>query len=194
MKFLIDGSGKRIAKRREQASDLVGGQLLTPLTGYKLAEECFGIDNGAFSGMTDSKVKRFTRILFRYYSQRDSCHFVAIPDKVGDHKETLEMWKRYNHLADGYTKAFVAQDGFNGMPNEAGALFVGGSTEFKDSLECNDIVKHYLSKGFHVHIGRVNTFDRFIKYHDIGAQTCDGSGISMYDHMIENLSYKIKNR
>lgn len=187
MKFLIDGSGNRIAKRREQADHLVGGQLLTPLTRNKLAEKMFSVDNGAFSGMTEQKIATFKRILSRYYDQRENCHFVAIPDKVGNHKETLLMWDEYNYLADGYTKAFVAQDGFSGIPTGAGALFIGGSTEFKDSSECHDIVRHYLHTGIHVHIGRVNGFDRFIKYHEIGAHTCDGSGISMYDHMIENI-------
>ena len=187
MKFLIDGSGKRIKARREQADELIGGQLLTPLTGYKLAEPKFGIDNGAFSGMTEQKIAKFTRLLSRYYDKRQNCFFVAIPDKVADHKKSLAMWEQYNHLADGYTKAFVAQDGFDGMPSDAGALFIGGSNDFKDSLECEDIVKRHIDAGMHVHIGRVNGFERFIKFHNIGAHTCDGSGISMYDHMLDKL-------
>ena len=187
MKFLIDGSGKRITERRLQADELIIGQLLTPLTGYKLAEPKFGIDNGAFSGMTDQKIAKFTRLLDRYYDKRDSCFFVAIPDKVADHKESLAMWDKYHHLADGYTKAFVAQDGFDGMPDGARALFIGGSNDFKDSDECTDIVMRHVKDGFHVHVGRVNGFERFIKFHEIGAHTCDGSGISMYDHMLEKL-------
>lgn len=187
MKFLIDGSSKRIAERRAQANELIAGQLLTPLTGYKLAEQNFGIDNGAFSGMTEQKIAKFTRLLARYHDKRHNCFFVAIPDKVADHKESLAMWEKYNHLADGYTKAFVAQDGFDEMPSGAGALFIGGSNDFKDSLECMDIVKRHVDVGIHVHIGRVNGFERFIKFHNIGAHTCDGSGISMYDHMLEKL-------
>jgi len=187
MKFLIDGSGKRIAERRLQADELIAGQLLTPLTSYKLAEPMFGIDNGAFSGMTEQKIAKFTRLLARYHDKRHNCFFVAIPDKVADHKQTLSMWEQYNHLADGYVKAFVAQDGFDGTPKGAGALFIGGSNDFKDSDECADIVKRHVKAGMHVHIGRVNGFDRFIKFHNIGAHTCDGSGISMYDHMLKKL-------
>lgn len=192
MKFLIDGSRNRISKRREQANELIGGQLLTPLTGYKLAERMFGIDNGAFSGMTEQKIAKFSRILDRYKGHRHNCYFVAIPDKVGNHSETLSMWDKYNHLANGYVKAFVAQDGFDGMPQGAGALFVGGTTDFKDSEECYDIVNRHIKAGVHVHIGRVNTFDRFIKFHNLGANTCDGSGISMYDHMLQKLYGKYK--
>lgn len=187
MKFLIDGSSVRIAERKLQAAELIAGQLLTPLTRYKRCEPVFGIDNGAFSGLD---LKGFTRLLKRYYEFRDQCLFVAIPDKVADHKETLLMWDKYNGLADGYKKAFVAQDGFDGWPKNVDAIFIGGSTEFKDSKECEDIVLTALDNNMHVHIGRVNTYERFYNFHQIGAHTCDGSGISMYDHMLEKL-YKL---
>jgi hypothetical protein len=188
MKVLIDGSSKRLAERRAQADWLVGGQFLTPLTGYKLAEKVFGIDNGAFSGMTVQKIAKFTRLLARYYDKREDCLFVAVPDKVADHKESLVMWDRYNHLADGYTKAFVVQNGFDGAPSEAGSVFIGGDNDFKDSNECYDIVKRHIAVGMHVHIGRVTGFKRFIKFHEIGAHTCDGSGLSMYDGTFQRLS------
>ncbi len=41
--------------------------------------------------------------------------------------------------------------------------------------------------GYHVHIGRVNTKKRFSLYEQLGADTCDGSGIAMYDHMLEQI-------
>ena len=184
MRFLIDGSAKRIKFRRGQADEIIEGQLLTPLTGYKKCQDSFGIDNGAFSGLD---LPGFTRLLKRYYEYRADCLFVAIPDKVGDHKETVKMWEEHNHLADGYKKAFVIQDGFTEWPENADAIFVGGSTEFKDSYEVEQIVKKALDNEMHVHIGRVNTFDRFYHFHRLGAHTCDGSGISMYDFMIEKL-------
>ena len=187
MKFLIDGSGNRLKARRKQADALVAGQLLTPLTGYKRSEEVFGIDNGAFSNLD---LKGFTRLLNRYFDHKEHCLFVAIPDKVADHKQTLLMWDDYQHLADGYKKAFVVQDGFDSWPDNASAIFIGGSTEFKDSVEVEQIVKTALENSLHVHIGRVNTFDRFYKFHNIGAHTCDGSGISMYEHMLDKL-YKL---
>ena len=184
MQFLIDGSANRIAQRKLQAAELIKGQLLTPLTRYKKCEPIFGIDNGAFSGLD---LKGFTKIINRYYEYRNNCLFVAIPDKVGDHKETLRMWDEYQSLADGYVKAFVVQDGFDGWPDSAASIFIGGSTEFKDSFECEQIVKSGLKNNMHVHIGRVNNFERFYHFHNLGAHTCDGSGISMYDHMLEKL-------
>lgn len=184
MRFLIDGSSSRIALRRSQADELICGQLLTPLTGYKRSEKVFGIDNGAFSGLD---LKGFTRLLKRQYKNRSNCLFVAIPDKVADHKTTLSMWDEYQHLADGYKKAFVVQDGFDEYPPNADAIFIGGSTKFKDSYECDQIVTNALDNNMHVHIGRVNEFYRFYRFHKLGAHTCDGSGISMYDHMLETL-------
>lgn len=184
MKFLIDGSGARIKVRRQQADELIAGQLLTPLTRYKRCEDVFGIDNGGFTG---AKIPGFTKLIEKNYEFRANCLFAAVPDKVADHKQTLSMWNDYQHLADGYKKAFVVQDGYDGHPANADALFIGGSTEYKDSFECEQVVKEALSKNMHVHIGRVNTFDRFYHFHRLGAHTCDGSGISMYDHMLVKL-------
>ena len=191
MKFLIDGSSVRIKERREQADELIAGQLLTPLTRYKKCEKVFGIDNGAFSGLD---IKGFKSLLARYYDDRADCKFVAIPDEVANHKQTLKLWDEHQHLADGYKKAFVIQDGFDEWPSNADAVFIGGSTEFKDSYECQQIVLAALKDNKHVHVGRVNTFYRFYHFHCLGAHTCDGSGVSMYDHMLENIKKLLKNK
>lgn len=185
MKFLIDGSANRIIKRRSQADNLIAGQLLTPLTRYRRCEDIFGIDNGGFTG---AKIDGFTRLVKNQFDFRGSCLFAAVPDKVENHKETLSMWNDHQHLADGYKKAFVVQDGFDEWPSNADAIFLGGSTAFKDSYEAEQIVKSALANNMHVHIGRVNTFYRFYHFHCIGAHTCDGSGISIYDEMLEKLS------
>ena len=103
------------------------------------------------------------------------------------------MWDDYQHLADGYNKAFVVQDGFDEWPSNADAIFLGGSTSFKDSYEAQQIIEAALDKDMHVHIGRVNGFLRFYHFHCIGAHTCDGSGISMYDASLERLSDFLKN-
>lgn len=184
MKFLIDGSENRIKQRRSQADELIAGQLLTPLTKYRRCEDVFGIDNGGFTG---AKIEGFTKLIKNQFEFRDQCLFAAVPDKIADHKESLSMWNDYQHIADGYKKAFVVQDGFDEFPSNADAMFLGGSTEFKDSAESDGIVKFALNNDMHVHIGRVNTIERFYHFHELGAHTCDGSGISMYDHMLEKL-------
>lgn len=94
------------------------------------------------------------------------------------------MWDDYKHLANGFKLAFVAQDGYSGMPDDADTLFIGGTDRFKESEEAQDAVLDALANGKHVHIGRVNTAPRFMLYHVLGAHTCDGSGVSRYDHML----------
>jgi len=181
LKFLIDGHRDRIALRAAQWPEGVAGQLLTPLTKYKIGHKTFAVDNGAFSEL---KILGLKVLLDRDKFRKNDCLFVAIPDMVGSHEESWELFKRYNYIANGWRKAFVAQDGFAGTPGGIHALFIGGTTEFKDSDEAIAIVKFYKNIGLHIHIGRVNTLERFQRFHLAGADTCDGSGVSRYDHML----------
>ena len=184
MKFLIDGHARRVGFRIEQWPEGVAGQLLTPLTGYRRGHEVYAIDNGAY---TSFRMDRFKSILRREYHVRHQSLFVAIPDKVGCHKATLELWEQHNHLCDGWAKAFVAQEGYDGMPSNADVLFIGGTNVFKDSQESINAVKDALGNGKKVHIGRINAPERFIRFHLAGAHTCDGSGVSRYDHMLPRI-------
>lgn len=182
MRFLIDGSYTRILARLQQWPEGIAGQLITPLTGYRKATQVFAIDNGAYSSFNE---KRFKAILKRDFAYKNDCLFVAIPDKVGCHWTSWKYYNEFNHLADGWNKAFVAQDGFDGrLPDGVSAIFIGGTNVFKDSQEALDLVKHGKAKGLHVHIGRVNHAERYIRYRLAGADTCDGSGVSRYDHML----------
>ena len=181
MKFLIDGHRDRVAYRAQQWREGVAGQLLTPLTRYRRGPEVYAIDNGAFSSFNE---KNFVSLLRREWHIREKALFVCVPDKVGCHKTTLELYKNFSHLCEGWKKAFVAQDGYEGMPSDADVLFVGGTNLFKDSKEALNAVECALADGKHVHIGRVNGPERFIRFHNAGAHTCDGSGVSRYDHMI----------
>lgn len=185
MQFLIDGHIRRVAARRAQAADLVAGHLLTPITGYRLCPDSnFAIDNGGFK---EPKPEGVAAILHRYRDVKDRCLFVAIPDAIGDYDATLQLWRRYHSIADGWRKAFVIQDGFDGsIPSEADAIFLGGTTKFKDSNFALEIVE-ILKDSFHCHIGRVNTVRRWHLFNDRGAHTCDGSGVSRYDHMIVDI-------
>jgi hypothetical protein len=125
MKFLIDGHRDRVAFRAAQWSEGVCGQLLTPLTRYRRGHETFAVDNGAFSSFNE---KNFVSLLKRNHEARHGALFVACPDKVGDHSATVALYSQLSHLCDGWRKAFVAQDGYDGMPDDADALFIGGRT------------------------------------------------------------------
>ena len=138
MRFLIDGSRARLVERWQQWPDGVCGQLITPLTNYTRASNVYAIDNGAFSGFD---VKRFQSLLARNRDSRGLCLFVAIPDKVGCHVATLAMFHQYAPLCAGWPLAFVLQDGCDSVPDGVSALFVGGTTAFKDSAETLQIVR-----------------------------------------------------
>jgi hypothetical protein len=160
---------------------LVRGQLLTPLTRFTNREEGdFGIDNGAFSGFQH---KDFSALLAREEPNKARCLFVAVPDVVGDGRRTLEIFKHRHDIIRNWPLALVAQDGMENLEipwSEITAIFVGGCDPWKDSKASLDIVRTAKTLGKHVHVGRVNTFKRFDLFAQIGADTCDGSGVAIY--------------
>jgi hypothetical protein len=195
MKFLIDKVAKEVIRKWEKHPDLICGQLITPLTRYTNYGGVFAIDNGGFSSLERSN---FETLLDRERDNTDRCLFVAVPDIVFNARRTLELW-RNKHSAFRLTKyklAFVVQDGMEDLDipwHEMDAVFIGGSDNFKDSRCAVDIVKAGKALGKHVHAGRVNEFKRFKVFHEAGADTCDGSGIAMYDHMLEKLESMLEN-
>ena len=86
--------------------------------------------------------------------------------------------------------AWVAQDGSEDMDipwDEMAALFLGGKDPWKDSQAAADLVRCANILGKHTHIGRVNTPRRFVHFAALGADTCDGSGVCKYDHMLRDI-------
>jgi hypothetical protein len=83
------------------------------------------------------------------------------------------------------------QDGMEDMDiqwDELDAVFIGGCDPWKDSKSAVDIVKTAKTLQKHSHVGRVNTIKRYKLYAEAGADTCDGSGIAMYDHMLDDIA------
>jgi hypothetical protein len=191
MKLLIDTSPAKLSELIKD--DLVIGQLITPLTSYSDAGLPYGIDNGSF---TSFDKKAFTRILDRQDSAENRCLFVAVPDIVGNARRTLEIWaQRFKLVPPKWPMALVAQDGMENLEipwNEMQAIFIGGTTQWKDSRCVVDIVKTAKTLGLHVHVGRVNTAPRYKHFAALGADTCDGSGIARFSHMLQELKECLK--
>lgn len=188
MKFLIDKSPKDVKRKYEMHPDLVAGQLLTPLTRYSNAGGLFAIDNGAFSGLDK---KAFDSLLKREESNKSRCLFVVVPDIVGNARRTLELWKYRHNMIHGWPLAFVCQDGMEDFDlpwDTLTAVFIGGRDPWKDSQAVIDIVKTAVIMDKHVHVGRVNTLKRYKLFAEAGADTCDGSGVARYDHMLEDIA------
>jgi hypothetical protein len=160
-------------------------QLLTPLTRFsnRRPEARFAIDNGAFSRFDR---KAFEALLAREDERRHLCRFVAVPDVVASARRTLEVFDYWYPLINHWPLALVCQDGQENLPipwEQIAAVFIGGSTEWKESDHARAIVKAAKAMDTWVHVGRINTPDRFAAFKEWGADSCDGSGIAQYSHM-----------
>lgn len=166
------------------------GQLLTPLTRYRLREPQlpWAIDNGGFSNFDE---EAFLALLEREAAGAADCLFVTAPDVVASARRTLEIFERWRRRLDGWRVALVCQDGQEGLPipwDDIAAVFIGGSTEWKCSPAAEQIIRAAKILKKHVHVGRVNTPSRFRHFEEIGVDSVDGSGIARYSHMREAIA------
>lgn len=164
-------------------------ELFTPLTrrNPQQLEHRFAMDNGAFSNFEASS---FLAMLDKHASRRDLCRFVAVPDVVGSARRTLECFRYWYPKLFGWPLAFVCQDGQEGLEipwDNCAAVFIGGSTEWKVGPHAKTIVKASRVMGKWCHIGRINTPGRYEYFQDLGADSCDGTGLARYSHMRQKI-------
>jgi hypothetical protein len=160
-------------------------QLFTPLTRRdpQHPEMPFAMDNGAFSHF-DSK--SFIKMLEKHEPRRDLCRFVAAPDVVGCARRTIECFDHWQPRLIKWPIAFVCQDGQELLEipwRNCVAVFIGGSTDWKMSNHAAHIVRAAKVIGKWCHVGRINTPGRFEYFRDLGADSCDGTGLAQYSHM-----------
>lgn len=193
MMFMIDTSKKKLIGTIDKFPNLQFGHLRTPLTEYKKIEDVtVGIDNGCFGGTFNRK--KFDRII-KEHQYSDNLKFITMPDILGNAIRTLEIFHYIRHEYQSYPLALVMQDGQESLPipwEYIEAVFIGGTNNFKDSSASMDIVKTAKMLGKWVHIGRVNTIKRVLRWGDI-ADSCDGSGIARFDPMLEKIDRGIIN-
>jgi len=188
MKIMLDCSPNKIHEYRERY-DYDFWQLRTPLTAYALSGVPYGLDNGCF--------KRFNRKTWERMlkeAEENRPMFVCLPDVVCDAARTLDLFEYFKPMTDGLPRCLVLQDGISNHRinfNDLDAVFVGGSDGFKVSAEAMNACKAAKMLGKWVHVGRVNTAARVIHWLGV-ADSIDGSGISKYDHMLENVMKAIK--
>lgn len=161
------------------------GQLLTPLTRYRLRDPSrpWAIDNGGFKQLD---IPGLQSLLRREEHHRENCLFVAAPDIVGSAQRTLELFELFAPTLEGWKVALVCQDGQEHLPipwDRIAAVFIGGSTNWKCSTHVERIIKTAQIFGKWVHVGRVNDPARFRHFEELGADSCDGTGLARYSHM-----------
>lgn len=161
------------------------GQLLTPLTRYRLRdpERPWAIDNGGFKRLD---VVAFDALLKREAHHKDKCLFVSAPDIVGSAQRTLELFERWLPKLKGWPVALVCQDGQEHLPipwDDIAAVFIGGSTLWKCSQHVEQIIRTAKLLGKWVHAGRVNDPQRWLHFERLEVDSCDGTGLARYSHM-----------
>lgn len=159
------------------------GQLLTPLTRYRLRAKKFAIDNGGFKELD---VPGLFSLLKREEQNRSDCLFVTVPDIVGSAQRTLELFDHFKGQLAGWPLALACQDGQENLRipwDEIEAVFIGGSTNWKCSHHVVQIIKTAKILGKWVHAGRVNDPQRWKHFEDLGVDSADGSGLARYTHM-----------
>lgn len=117
-------------------------------------------DNCAFTGFDAA---RFSVWLETMTPHRATCLFIAVPDVVGDAAATLARYVTWAQAMEGWPLAYVAQDGSEAhdIPASASALFIGGSTAWKESQAAIEMIRRAQARGLHCHVGRVNWRRRY---------------------------------
>ncbi len=188
MKITLDSSKAKIELYRDRYQEDFW-QLRTPLTNYARAPVPYGLDNGCYAGFNQ---RAWERLLDQ--ADADRPLFVCLPDVVGDAQRTLELFEHFWTRTQELPRALVLQDGIERtrIPwSEIAAVFVGGSDRFKFSPEAIAAAKTAKMLGKWVHVGRVNTADRVRNWLGL-ADSIDGSGISRFDHMLEDVLAQIR--
>ncbi len=120
-------------------------------------------DNEAYSRGFDPT--RFFSWLAQMEPYKHTCLFVPVPDVVGNSVATLSSFRNWAVRFNGWPLAFVAQDGQENLPlpdsSTWSTLFVGGSTEWKESMAAVTVIRRAQAMWKQIHIGRVNWGRRY---------------------------------
>lgn len=152
------------------------GIMNTPHISYDLTDGVWpwAADNGCFASKWDAA--EWKAWLDR---QPRTALFAVVPDVVGDHRATRQLWRKYAEFAlTRFPSLFVLQDGETGrgVPwDECDGVFVGGTTDFKLSAVAERLVRKAKSKGLLAHMGRVNSYRRLSLAASWGCDTADGT-------------------
>ena len=154
------------------------GALLTPFS-QRIAPDgwTWAADNGCFATRWDD---RTWMTWLASKADPETALFATVPDVVADHRGTMDRWHHWHQAVTdlGYRPAFVLQDGVvtDEIPwDQMGALFIGGTTEFKLSETARTVTQMARAQGKWVHMGRVNSRKRIQTAYEWGCNSVDGT-------------------
>jgi hypothetical protein len=181
--MFVSGASATVARYHDVGELIVPGAGNAP-DSLRLAPGMWAGDNGIFNappGPFDAGA--FMWMLQRFHG-RKGCRFIAAPDAVADAHKTLEQWPFWSGVirGAGFVPALVLQNGMlaSEVPwREVGAVFVGGTTEWKLGPQARDLMAYAKTRGLWVHVGRVNSAIRVQAVYEMGADSFDGTGFSI---------------
>ena len=153
------------------------GAIITPAQGNRLRVTdgiLTIIDNGCFSQPDAFTLAKYRKLV----ADHPNALFVTVPDVVGDWAATLRRWDEFPKDDWPVPLAIVLQDGATvaTVPWDAiGAVFVGGTTEWKLGPEVRSIVAEANHRRVWAHMGRVNSLRRLRYATWIGCDSVDGT-------------------
>lgn len=180
---MLPGGGH---KRMLGASACDFGVMATPEGGRRptllRAVAVWAADNGCYTLGDAFDLGRYVAWLRSCLEVRTDPLFATAPDVVGDWQATWQRSREALPLlrATGAPVAVVAQDGVTARTfpwSECDAVFVGGTTRFKESETALELVAEGNARGKWTHIGRVNTRRRILMAAKLGAGSVDGTAI-----------------
>jgi hypothetical protein len=137
------------------------GRLLSPRQFARAADTAetgipWAADNDCFQGLDPVA---YTRMLTAIHGLPGGL-FVTVPDVVGDAQATLDLFDVWAERVrgTGLPVALVAQNGltiFNAPWDRFDALFIGGTTEWKLSVDAHYLATYAKRTGKFLHMGRV---------------------------------------
>lgn len=156
------------------------GFMLTPHMGNRpdLRKVFWAADTGCFRHPEAFDSTRYFTWLAKF--PQSTCCFATAPDRFADWRMTIELAMPVLHelRARGFRAALVAQDGLTApnTPWEAcDALFLGGTTQWKEGAEAHVLAKEATAHGKWLHMGRVNSLRRMQLARDWGCNSVDGT-------------------
>jgi len=176
-------TGHSSAIVREFAWSWPIGLMAQPTNGYAAQVgdwPVWAADNGCYAQGDRFSLDRYLTWLGRLVPYRDTCFFAPAPDVVGDMAATLarSLPVLPEIRAKGFKAALVAQDGAErlDLPWETfDALFIGGTTAWKESEAIVGLVREAKAQGKWAHMGRVNSQDRLKRATMLGCDSVDGT-------------------
>ncbi len=139
-------------------------------------------DNSCFGADYPGDSRWFRWLCTRLWCQ-SSCLFAAAPDVVGDGPASLARSRRYlSTVRDlGFPVALVGQDGMEDLDlpwDDFDVLFIGGTTDWKLGPGALALARRAKAEGKGLHMGRVNTWNRYLYALQMGCDSVDGTSLT----------------